>query len=125
MPVSEKKNKSLLRIISLWFVVLAWMAFIFFVSSAPGSAIPFIFAHQDIPFHLITYALLAYFFIRALRNSSRGLLHLHLILITVIFCVIYGASDEFHQLFVPGRSASGFDLLIDGMGSVFGSLAYR
>ena len=32
----------------------------------------------------------------------------------------YGASDEFHQYFVPGRDCSGFDLLADIAGSAAG-----
>jgi len=34
--------------------------------------------------------------------------------------VAYGASDEFHQYFVPGRDCSGFDLLADTAGSAAG-----
>ncbi|RMG22437.1 MAG: VanZ family protein [Bacteroidetes bacterium] len=33
------------------------------------------------------------------------------------FCVIYAASDEFHQLFVPGRVGSLLDVGIDSLGA--------
>ena len=33
-------------------------------------------------------------------------------------------TDEFHQAFVPLRTCSGFDLFIDGVGSVTGSLIF-
>ncbi len=35
---------------------------------------------------------------------------------TVIFCIFYAASDEFHQLFVKGRSGKPEDVLIDSVG---------
>jgi VanZ family protein len=50
---------------------------------------------------------------------------LKIILFTVIFGLVYGLSDEFHQLYVPGRSCSGFDLIIDTAGSFLGSLIGR
>jgi len=43
---------------------------------------------------------------------------------TVLFaftiCVIYGISDEIHQLFVPGRAFQVSDLLMDSLGSIIG-----
>ncbi|MBQ2896925.1 MAG: VanZ family protein [Clostridia bacterium] len=41
-------------------------------------------------------------------------------LYTFLFCVLYAISDEVHQIFVPGRSAQGSDLLIDSAGSAVG-----
>ena len=40
--------------------------------------------------------------------------------IAAIFAVLYAASDEFHQLFVPGRAGSIRDVIIDGTGAVLG-----
>ena len=39
-----------------------------------------------------------------------------------VFCVLYAASDEFHQLFVPGRGASVKDVLIDSAGALIGTV---
>ena len=44
------------------------------------------------------------------------------VLFAIILCVLYAASDEFHQLFVPGRSGRVTDVLIDGCGAVIGTL---
>ena len=43
-------------------------------------------------------------------------------LISFIICVLYASIDEFHQLFVPGRSGQVTDVLIDLIGVVLGLL---
>jgi len=37
-------------------------------------------------------------------------------------CALYAASDEFHQLFVPGRSGQVKDILIDSCGILIGTV---
>ncbi len=37
-------------------------------------------------------------------------------------CVLYAASDEIHQIFVPGRAGRLFDVFIDSMGASLGLL---
>ena len=37
---------------------------------------------------------------------------------TVVFCLVYGMTDEFHQSFIPQRSVSGLDLLADLVGAM-------
>ena len=41
-------------------------------------------------------------------------------LISLIFCFIYACTDEFHQIFVSGRSPQMFDVMIDTSGALFG-----
>lgn len=43
-------------------------------------------------------------------------------LLAYIFSVIYAATDEYHQLFVPGRSGEVKDVMIDGFGAICGIL---
>ena len=38
------------------------------------------------------------------------------------FSSLYGATDEFHQLFVEGRSGQFSDVLVDSAGALFGAL---
>ncbi len=38
------------------------------------------------------------------------------------FCVFYAVTDEFHQLFVPGRTGRVFDIGIDSLGALLSSL---
>jgi VanZ family protein len=110
------------RAVGLWSPVLGCMGIIFYASSLPGKDIPSLFAYQDILFHGLIYAILALFFYRALKNTFPRLVFLQLLVLTALFGVSYGASDELHQLLVPGRNCSGFDLLIDFIGSLTGVL---
>lgn len=43
-------------------------------------------------------------------------------LFTILFCSFYGAADEFHQLFVPGRLGKIFDVFIDSCGATCGAI---
>ena len=68
------------------------------------------------------YAILAYLLARALlwRGAfNRGQLF------TVFYLVLlYAFTDEFHQLFTPGRAFQVVDLLLDALGAVLGLGAY-
>lgn len=43
-----------------------------------------------------------------------------LFMLMELFTVMYACSDEFHQLFVPGREGKLFDVMIDGLGALTG-----
>lgn len=59
--------------------------------------------------HAMEYALLMVFFVGALTIKRKYF---------AFFCtVVYAASDEIHQLFVPGRSGRAFDVFVDAMGA--------
>jgi len=76
--------------------------------------------------HFIAYLILGFLVSHALRNESvasptsvwrrRG--------ISLLLCVAYAISDEFHQVFVPGRGPLLKDVLIDGAGATLGILIY-
>ena len=116
MPVSS------IKIIKVWLPVLACMGLIFYTSSISGKDIPPLFPFQDIAFHAVAYSILGLFFSRALRNTCPDIVLSKIIVFTVIFGIIYGVSDEFHQAFISYRTASGFDVFIDSIGAFLGSL---
>jgi len=48
-----------------------------------------------------------------------------IILISIIGCILFAAGDEFHQYFVPGRSALVTDVLIDSIGALIALIIYK
>ena len=42
------------------------------------------------------------------------------VLLSILFCFIYACSDEFHQMFLDGRTPKILDILIDTIGSSVG-----
>jgi len=69
--------------------------------------------------HLIEYAILGWLIQRA-RGDRCAWWQSWLI------AVIYAATDEFHQSFVPGRGPSALDVMIDAAGATVGlTLAVR
>ena len=67
--------------------------------------------------HLTEYAILAALAARAFRNSSHQFLRNHWFWISLLLAVIYALTDEFHQSFVPSRTASIYDSMIDSVGA--------
>jgi len=109
-----------------WLPVLIWAGFIFYASSLKGEEIPSIFFGQDVLFHLFEYALLALLLNRALNNFQYLTLGKPKRLFLVILsCLIYAISDELHQQFIPGRTGSIADIVVDGFGIALGSVIYQ
>ena len=44
---------------------------------------------------------------------------------SILFILIYSISDEVHQLFIPNRSGSIIDILIDLIGGIIGIILWR
>jgi VanZ family protein len=52
--------------------------------------------------------------------NSHGIDGYRRILIALGVCMLYAASDEVHQIFIPGRGAQVKDVLIDSAGAFVG-----
>jgi VanZ family protein len=98
----------------------AWAVAIFIGSSIPASAFPDspLFS-QDKLLHFLVFFGFALLLERALHHQVRlpGLAR-RSHLATVVITVFYGAFDEFHQFFVPGRTPDIKDLLADTAGAL-------
>jgi VanZ family protein len=99
---------------------LAWMAVIFVMSSrssVPQSPVvpSALFAAAG---HLFAYALLAVLLARALEYDIESIVRRYGL--AWLLSVAYGASDEFHQSFVPGRQSTVADVAIDAVGAAIG-----
>ena len=72
--------------------------------------------------HLTEYFILSFLLMRALRGQNRGWKPRWAIW-AIVIAVGYACFDEFHQSFVPSRSASPWDALLDAMGASVAQLA--
>lgn len=109
-----------LDIVPRWLPPLLMMAVIFAFSSRTGDELPNFggwdyFAKKGA--HAFGYGLLAISYLRAFKGRRYVLAWL--------LAVLYSATDEFHQSFVPGRRASIIDVLVfDNLGAMLGLLIY-
>lgn len=108
--------EKLLSIVPRWLPAVLLMLVIFGFSSRPGDDLPS-FGGWDYfvkkGAHALGYGLLALSYLRTLPNRSYKL--------AWILALLYSATDEFHQSFVPGRRASLIDVLVfDNFGALVG-----
>ena len=75
--------------------------------------------------HFTEYAILGFLAARAFRSSPRPGIYRHWFLISATLVVVYALIDEYHQSFVPSRTASIFDSLIDMAGGLTALLVVR
>jgi VanZ family protein len=68
--------------------------------------------------HVAEYAVFAALTARALLGSSRAILARGWFAIAVLLLILMAAADEYHQSFVPNRTASIGDVIIDIIGGV-------
>ncbi len=108
------------RGLALWAPVVLYMALIFYVSSRPDVSIPEGRWISDKSTHVLAYAALGVLFVRALVGGLPARITSATALLAVALTTAYGATDEFHQLFVPGRNGELLDLTADAIGAVLG-----
>ncbi len=96
------------------FLLLAYCGFIFYLSSRSSLPTPMLFPHQDKLLHMGAYFIMGVLAWRFFRHySSRLFLSVN----AVLFCSLYGISDEWHQSFVPGRQIDFYDWVADTSGA--------
>jgi VanZ family protein len=108
-----------------WLPVIVLCAVIFWQSGHSTPSILPPWPHQDKLLHCGAYGLLGALWVRAFSSlkgfhGRRGLL----LLTGIVLATLYGLSDEWHQSFVPARTADAADLLADFIGSIIGSWFY-
>ncbi len=73
--------------------------------------------------HFTEYALLAAFMLRGLRGEAP--LRPARLIWALVLTVLYAASDEYHQTFVPGREGRLLDVGIDALGAMISLVLQR
>ncbi|MBM4165544.1 MAG: VanZ family protein [Ignavibacteria bacterium] len=114
--LSQKKFPSFAR---YQLPAIVWSLFIFTMSSIPGIKFPFQFFSFDKLLHFGVFFVLGMLSARAfLFQEWNTTLKKYALLFAVLYVMLYGASDEIHQMFVPGRSPELYDFLADTLGGI-------
>lgn len=144
----KKRRNINIRGIIKWGLVFAWMLVIFMLSAQQSSEssslssgitrfvlniINGLLPRIEIEFdafshfvrksaHFIAYLILGILSLHAIEEEkdTKSTWFIKALLI----CVFYAMSDEFHQLYVPGRSGEIKDVLLDSTGSLVGIIGY-
>jgi len=128
------------RFLSRYLPLVAWLAFISYASTASFSAsntsriigplVLWLFPNTSaetlatIQFftrkiaHFTEYAILGFLAARAFRTSPSPAISRRWFWIAAALIIVYALIDEYHQSFVPSRTASIFDSFIDMSGGL-------
>ncbi|MCI0595447.1 MAG: VanZ family protein [candidate division Zixibacteria bacterium] len=108
--------------LSHWLPPLGYALLIFGLSSIESASLPSLrFALGDKFIHLGEYGLFGFLFARLFVQLGWK----HPYLWAALIASFYGATDEIHQFYVPGRTMEVYDWIADTLGGLFGSQACR
>ena len=107
-----------------WGPAVLWAATIFGLSSI-SSLPPPPGGLTDKHAHFGAYGLLAALLVWGLTDRSPARTTWATAAAAVVLAALYGASDEWHQSFVPGRQVSALDLAADALGAAIAAGALR
>ena len=106
-------------------LAVGWMAYLFYLSSLPPENLPeqqvgalskFV-GLRDVVGHFALYGILgSLLWLTVWSWVGQTATRLKAMVLTLLLGVLYGVSDEMHQLFTPGRSASLLDVGVDSAG---------
>lgn len=117
MTYIERATKRESRI--FWILTISYMGLIFFLSSLQDLSLPELPKNSDKFIHVLAYIPLGFLFHMSLIKSG---VRRYGFAVAMLFTVLYGVTDEFHQAFVPGRYAATGDVMADSIGALLGCL---
>lgn len=103
-----------------WLPPLLWAGVILFGTSLPQEAVPVQTAGIDKVLHFSIYTVFSYLLTRQISDITT---RWRAAAAAVVFAMVFGAIDEWHQRFIPGRSTEFADWRADTIGAVVGALA--
>ncbi len=118
MKLFEQKHPDLNRV-----APFAWALALFIQSSIPGDNLEFIpklFPDMDKMIHAAIYAVFGWLIVAAFPKNWVRRVPWRTLALCVLIGSLYGASDEWHQSFVTGRSSSIIDWVYDTFGTAVG-----
>lgn len=105
----------MLKPIIYWTLVVLYAGFIFYLSSGPITVnVP----GNDKLHHMGEFGIFSFLLYNALRSSLKDERPWRMALLAIILALLYGISDEFHQSFVPTRTADPYDVAADVAGAI-------
>ena len=104
-----------------WSLLAGYCLLIFIQSSLPSVDMGTDLPGFDKLLHLAAYTLMAVLACRAFATRPGLQSALALFLAGFAFTLLFGLSDEWHQSFVPARTADVWDWAADGLGALLGA----
>ena len=113
------------RILFYVLPAVGYAAVIFSLSSSPLDIeeLAPVFEYDKL-LHLVEYYIFGYLLMRAFTTSPDSSLAGKAVFATILIGTAYGASDEFHQYFVPGRNWDLLDVLFDAAGATLAAVTF-
>lgn len=122
------KNKAVVVLVNsflkYWIPLYVYAGLIFYFSSIPKPLPPIHIPQFDKLMHIVEYSVFGYLAARALKNSAKKAFFENFKILAVLISVLYGISDEFHQMFISERNVSVFDVMADAVGGALGVFIY-
>ncbi|MGZ5051523.1 MAG: VanZ family protein [Methylobacter sp.] len=104
------------------FILLAlYCLFIYWLSDQPKLPMPELFSTQDKLLHAGAYFIMGLLTWRSFKHVFGT--PMSVALFSVVFCSLYGVSDEWHQSFVVGRTPAVSDWLADTIGAALAAFS--
>ena len=104
-------------IFKYWLPPLGWALLIFDFSSKSFENLTLPFEHLDKLIHAGEYGVLCLLLYRAFIHTQRRWCREKAVMLSILLCMLYGISDEIHQMFIPMRTPDVLDFLADSMGA--------
>ena len=104
------------KILDFTFLILYGL-FIYWLSDQPSLKPPidFGFDYQDKLYHAGAYFVMGFLAWQSFKHRVNSPIILGLL--SIVFCSLYGLSDEWHQSFIAGRESDSADWIADTLGS--------
>jgi VanZ family protein len=100
--------------------LVLYCAVIYWLSDQPSLPLPKLFEFQDKLHHFTAYFIMGLLAWRLFRHFIKQ--PTILAIISILFCSLYGISDEWHQSFVEGRTSDSIDWLADTLGAIIATV---
>ncbi len=124
----DRESKRVVEFLWYWGPVALYAGLIFYLSSQshPEQYVPhFLFVKLgDKVLHAVEYAVMGFLCYRAFRHAAGAWGEHYAVLLGVVAATVYGATDEWHQAFVPFRESDRWDLATDLFGALLGVLMW-